>query len=776
MSSSTSQSESPFLDVHSFEMPSPSTARVNGISSPFVEAFLAEHAGTDRQGATRRVLLAELYDEEFNDALYEAIGEITAHSGNGATLDAATAKLRITPLLNEVESFIQRVADEFGARDASGITEAEIDEVMSRIDTGNSQTPEFERLFGSIKNAFKRVAKGAVSLAKKGVEAAATLGLGPLLKIASKLVPTLIKRVLEAAINRLPVAVQPAARQLAGKLPTLFGSELEAADRGDGPAVDVGAIQSEFNERVADLLLSGEADVNADYETNRWTSARDGSEVAISDVDAARERFMGQLEQLQDGEDAGPAVEQFIPALLPALKLGVRVVGRKRVVGLLSGLVSKLIGRFVGPASSGALSTAMVDAGLKLIGLEVSDADQQRSGSAAIAATVEETVRRVAALPDAVLDNQTLLEGSILREFESAAASNLPPILSDAVYRRRPDLVETDSRRGMWIPFPIRGPKRYKKFSRVIKTRITPHAAMTVTTFGEAPLSQFLQEQLGLDPGEDLEADIHLYESVMGTVLGEVARLDANGNGGVNTAEFHPLTPEAAALLIREPGLGRPASASSRGAANGIAVGQRFYRIAVPGRRVAPIPGHGSKGQARRRTSLYTVLDFPQDRIRLFLFLSERRAQELSAALRKQGHAGTAATSLKGYIDRGLAAATHGHVSGRIRMVHEALSLEEARGRALERLPRSAVQTFVTRVGEWTLSALSDYLSNQSARFIAATEDAGDGVTVVITLANPPGMAAMRKAVAGTGGASERGLSGTPASVQIDVVAGFTNG
>src|SRR5207249_3833381 len=105
-----------------------------------------------------------------------------------------------------------------------------------------------------------------------------------------------------------------------------------------------------------------------------------------------------------------------------------------------------------------------------------------------------------------------------------------------------------------------------------------------------------------------------------------------------------------------------------------------------------------------------------------------------------------------------------------------ALSLEEARGAALGRLPKSAVQAFSSRIGEWTLTALTDYLSNQSARFIAATEDAKDGVTVVITLANAPGMAAMRKAVAGAAANGDQGLAGAPASVQIDVVPGFTNG
>jgi hypothetical protein len=775
MPTSTSLSDSPFLDVRSFETPSERVTHRLGLSSPFVEAFAFEHAESDGDPsrAARRILLAELYDEELDDAVYELVGEIAASAGNGdGRLGVASARLRLTPLADEIEAFIQSAADEFGSRDVTTITESEIDDVFGRAGSERKVSPGFEHLFGSITKAISKVAKGAVSLAKKGIDAATKLGLGPLLDKLKGLIRPLLERVLKAAINRLPVSVQPAATKLASKLPVLFGTEL-GSNGSEEAAVDVSAIQGEFNEEVADLLL-GETEPGSRYEAS-WGESAVGSELGIGDLDAARDRFITELEQLGDGEDPGPAVERFVPALLPVLKLGLRLAGRKRVVGLLSGLVSKLISRFVGPASSGALSTALVDAGFKLLGLEVSDTDQRRAANAAVAATVEETVRRVAALPDAVLDNETLLEGSVLRAFEQAAASNLPPLLPDRVYRRRPELVETDSRRGTWIPCPIRGPKRYKKFSRIIKTRITPHAAMTVTTFGEAPLAQFLQEQLGMEPGEDVEAELHIYESLPGTVLGEVARLEANGNGAAAIAEFHPLTPAAAALLVQEPGLGRLTSTAAADAAKNLAVGQRFYRVAVPGRRVAAIPGTGAKGRPRRRTSLRTVLDFPGDRIRLQLFLSEQRAQELAAALRKQGHAGAVVTTLASFIERGLAAATGGNIAGHIRIVHEALSLEEARGAALGRLPKSAIQAFAARIGEWTLTALTDFFSKQSARFIAATEDAKDGVTMIITIMNAPGMAAMRKALGGAPANGDAGLAGAPASVQVDVVPGFSD-
>jgi hypothetical protein len=777
MSQSTQLYESPFLDVRSFELPTAANARL-GLSSPFVEAFAFEETDprAEPHGAIRRILLSELYDEELDDAIYEVLGEIAAQDANGTAsmMAAASARRRIAPLADEIENFIQRAADAFGPRDAATFTDSEIDDVMSRIGTERQLSPAFEQLFGGIKKALSKAAKGAVSLAKKGIEVATKFGLGPILEKLKKLVRPLLERVLRVAINRLPVAVQPAARTLAAKLPTLFGMEVEPTE--GETAVDAASIQSEFNEQVADVLL-GEADVESNSEASGWREPGAESEAGIADLDAARDRFVTELAQLEDGGDPGPAVERFIPALLPALKLGLSIAGRPRVVKLLAGLVSKLIAKAVGPASSGALSTALVDAGLKLIGLELSDSDQRRAAHAAIASTVEETVRSVAALPDSVLDNETLLEGSIVRAFEDAAASNLPPVLPDSVYRQRPELSETDTRRGTWVTFPLHGPKRYKKFSRVLRTRITPRVAMAVTTFGEAPLAQYLQEQLGLEPGEELDANVHLYEALPGTLLGEVARLESNGNNVASTAEFHPLTPEAAALLVREPGLGRQASSANLSAPRNLAVGQRFYRVAVPGRRVGVVStASAAKGRPRRRTCLQTVLDFPGDKVRLYLFLAERRAQEFAAALRKQGHAGAIATTLKSFIDRGVAAAMDGNITGRVRIVHEALSLDEARGAALNRLPKAAVKAFAARIGEWTTTALTDYLSAQSAQFISATEDAQDGVTVVVTIANPPGMAAIRKGIAGASpnGASTAG--GAPASVQVEVFGGFRNG
>src|SRR5262249_52921398 len=105
MPTSTSLSDSPFLDVRSFETPTERITRRLGLSSPFVEAFAFEHAESDGdpRSAARRVLLAELYDEEFDDAVYEAIGETAGFAGNGdGKLGIASARLRLVPLADEI--------------------------------------------------------------------------------------------------------------------------------------------------------------------------------------------------------------------------------------------------------------------------------------------------------------------------------------------------------------------------------------------------------------------------------------------------------------------------------------------------------------------------------------------------------------------------------------------------------------------------------------------------------------------------------------------------
>ena len=222
-------------------------------------------------------------------------------------------------------------------------------------------------------------------------------------------------------------------------------------------------------------------------------------------------------------------------------------------MGFLTPFVTQVTTRLVDPAIAPALSRAIVDAGFKLMSLEVSPQDEARAAASAVAATVEETVRRVSALPDYVLDNQELLEGFALEAFEQAAAANLPPVLSEAVYRDRPDLLESSGIKTCWVMLPLRRRKRYKKCARVFKVRITPHMADEIESFSAA-------RGLPAGPvrcrgGAEVEAEVHLFETLPGTTLPDIAREESQTPGVprieaqvASQLQLHPLTRRAAGL------------------------------------------------------------------------------------------------------------------------------------------------------------------------------------------------------------------------------------
>jgi hypothetical protein len=208
----------------------------------------------------------------------------------------------------------------------------------------------------------------------------------------------------------------------------------------------------------------------------------------FTNLDDARDRFIQELDNLKPGESPEPYVQNFLPAVLPALRLGMRLIGRGKVVNFLAQLLAKLISKLIGPEQAPALSKAIVDAGLKLLTLEMSDQEKSGLAASAVAGTVEETINRVASLPDHILDNQELLEGFALEAFEQAAAANLPAVLSEATYQQRPELLEAGVN-AAWLFMPLRGRKRYKRCTRAFKVRITPHMAEEIESFEGVPLS-----------------------------------------------------------------------------------------------------------------------------------------------------------------------------------------------------------------------------------------------------------------------------------------------
>lgn len=811
----------PFLDFASFDAeaaPPPTPMRAPAPSrSPFLSVYeldgqAAEPPYDDPAREAYATLVNELHDEEFDEALYEleshARGLHDQQLAQGASRDEADRMLarHFSQLVEESEAMVAAMAQRFAARDEASLMEPEFDAFVDGYTPSAPMAPEFENFFGSLLRKVGKVAKAAAGAAWKGIKAVA---LGPIFGQLRKLLRPIIDMVLKRAIGALPAPLQPVARKLAEKLglaqpasaPAPASVAPAASGAPDAAAIDAAAAaaaepaeastagiaapagadapgaQEAFNELIGSAFLAqSEDELNLDA-AQLIQGAGAGSVPVFAELDDARERFIDELNALREGESAEPLIQNFLPMLAPALKAGIGLIGRQRVVNFLSPLLAKLVGGLVGPANAQALSRAIVDSGLKLLNLELSDSETAGLAGSAVAATVEETVSRLAALPGYVFGNEEMLEGFALEAFEQAAAANLPAVFSAETYRRRPDLLEAGLNAG-WVLLPLRGRKRYKRCSRVFKVRLSPHMAEEIESFEAAPLSEYLQDTLGVPEGAELEAEVHLYEALPGTTLADIARgeretLGAGRSDAANATQLHPLTPGASAVLLGRAGLGRRAGFDARRPG----VGQRFYHLAIAGRRPLGAHGHhGPQARLRRRFHLDATLDSVQDQVRVCLFLSEVKAQRLAVQLRQQASVGALAAVFRKAAARRLHAIFSGAAPRRLHLVHAALPPGLAPAQALQNLPRAVAGAFAACMQEWLVRGFTEFLRTQAAALLTATQDPADGVTLQFTIERPPGLKALCQAAVQPG-AAVAGLAtalaaGTAPLVRVAVVPG----
>ena len=795
----TATARAPFLDATSFNVtpaaePLPASIRPSvPARSPFLSVYESsdgEAAFADPVREAFASLVNELHDEEFEDALHELRCRARAmHDGQLASgKPRAEADRLVTQhfsqLIEASEAAVDSMAREFVPREQGGIVEHEIDSFVEGYTPSSPLDPEFEQFFGSWIKKLGRAAKAAAGKAWQGLK---KIGLGPFFNQIKRVVRPLLKRVLEWALGKLPVPLQPAAQRLAQKLgftvavpaqPSADAAGAAAPDSAGSPvqppAGDGAASpQQELNEHIAAALLAQD-EVELELESVQFAQPSGGlAKPAFAELEDARERFIGELEALAPDESAAPHIQNFLPAVLPALRVGIRLVGRPRVVDFLANLLAGLIAKLIGPEQAPALSNAIVDAGLKLMTLEMSGAQEARLAPAAVAATVEETIGRVASLPDEVLDNPELLEGYALEAFEQAAAANLPAVLSEATYRQRPDLLEAGVNAG-WVLLPLRGPKRYKRCTRAFRVTVSPHLAEEVESFEGATLAEHLQDHFGVDEGEQVEGEMYLYEALPGSELADVARGERETLGPglsdeANAAQLQLLTPQAAGSLLGRPGLGRALPGGLAGP--GLAAGQRLFHLAT-GRRM--LLGRGRR--PRRHLHLNLTLDAVQDQMRVCLFLSEVRAQRLAARLRQATNLGLVTAALHRTLGRRLGRIFSGLAPRRLRIVHAGLRPGQTAAHAVQNLPPVAAQALVAKLSVWLAQAFAAFIKAETARIVAATEDAADGITLAFTIEHPPGLKALGQALVERGAAgtaiAEAVLQGAAPAVRVDVFAG----
>jgi hypothetical protein len=762
---------------------------------PFV---LSTGEGTSESESDRLLTetFAALRDEAFDEALgflaeetEQAVSErFTGESPSNAGERERFAEAQLSSVRFEAEQYLDGLEVGLAGLDLASLTEEQLDETLDQFDSHTGElTPAGEEFIGSFIRKAKNAVKWAVKTAKNvagGVVGAvgkvAGAALGPILKKLKSLINPLLQRVLRFAIGRLPAPLQAPARALASKI------SLEAEEEGYDEApvspanlTDVEALAESFDAALAEALISDAAAPEAETFEN-FDSEGDFGGRELEILAEARGALIDRIRSADDEENLGPAIEQFVPALVGALRLGINLVGRPKVVNFLAKYLAQLIGRWVGPTLSGPLSNAIVDTGLRLITLEGENgANELRDEAApvAVASVIEDTIRRLAENEDYVFENEDLTQLAASEAFSQAVATHFP-----ARFVRR-DLQQAPSIGGTFIARRPRSIRSYRKYSRIPEIDVTAQIADALPTFGGTTLGAVMRAAGAAFP---LKARMHIYQSAPGTTVPRMLRLDRNalsgGRGYLSTSNVHPLTSQAAGLLLREPKLGVHVPPGYLASRNRIAVGQRFYvlePIGAVGNLALPA-GASARAAAKRLvpTRARASVDLRRGRISVDIYLSEAEAQSVSNIIRQ----GRGAPALLQALTQAYKAMEQSAARGpsRIRTLREeGEDFEILAPRVGGLLPPALTGMLRKRLRAWVLPALANWAKNNTEAFARAVAHPDPGVTVRVRLTAVPGLDLLGKAAAGIGGSLPSGilaaLRGTP-QIAISVMPGTGKG
>ncbi|WFB10455.1 hypothetical protein LRS74_28015 [Streptomyces sp. LX-29] len=681
------------------------------LSSPFSDGFVsAEEA--DRDALTTAALLSELGDERFEEALQALVGEVAAAHLRAATPWSPDASAPVLPAsefegwlarrLSEADDVLGRLGERFADRPADSLSVEEVDTATQELlEQRDLEYPAMQQLFGSLVRKVAGIGKG---IAKAGLAAVGkVLPTGVILAALRKLLDPLLRWVLRKATNRLPVSLRPAASALAKRVLR----ESAPGDGAQGHRTDldsVGEASHRFDTQLAEVVLApsdsaAEQTVADAVQETEW-SEHD----PVQELDEARARLVGQLAEAASGEPPAAQLQQFVPAVMaamPMVRAGVGLIGgRERVARFLEAGLAKLISGYVGPAAAKALARPIVDVGMRALRLEAESAELL--GAEAMVATLEDTVRHVLSLPQESLDEPLRVEAELQEAFAEAAARHLPREVLRADLPSGARAEAQDGAVWLFMPRATRPCFRYKKLSRVLPLSISRiQAGEVLLRTGETLEGHLLDAGVRSWP---VEADLHLYETLPGTHAGHLAAFE----DGASAEDFEEFTPEAAALLVGRPGMGRRVPTWQPGGGPP----RRLFRLVVPG---AP--------RRRRRTSRFVVRIDPtaaKPLLRVHFRLGEREAHELTGHL-----AGAAMRQVVVCIRAALSPAARRGLARRL-----AKGSERLPGGAF---PAERAGALAEHISEAILSTLAKELPKAAATVRTAAQDPASGLTLSFT-------------------------------------------
>jgi hypothetical protein len=708
--------------------PTSAAAVASSLTTPFSEA-MASLGESDLEAEAFATLTAEFEDEEFTEALEALVSEAAArHLASTGSWSHESGAMQLAD--TEVEQWLETVAAEadrqlaaleahFGDRPVDSVGESEIDAIGgSGMEYAALDSPinAQELFFKKLLDKAKKVVKGAVNLAKKGIKAVGKLlPTGKIFAALRKLVSPLLKNVLAKAIGKLPEPLRPAAKRLAGKVTGAVSAATGDSGAADAPPAE--ALSAEFDEALAEAVLApNDAAMTEALEAfEAEATAVAASENAVEALDVARHRLARQLVDAQPGQAPVAEMEEFLPAVMavmPLIKLGVKIVGRERVVKFVAGLLANLIKPMIGPEVATPLSRHIADAGLRLLGLEAEGARDGTLGAEALVAATEDAIREVMSLPEASLEQELLVEAAVEEAFERAALRHFPPQVL------RPDLAqaERDEERGIWVALPrsTRPHLRYRKYSVVHPLRITRPVAQAVI-FAEGDT---LEERL-LDEGATtwpVQAELHTYELLPGGDVGHLAAFELEGESYADGAlEFDELEDERPLRHPGGPGAGRrpPAAAGPRPGephrGGPSRAGRRVVRLKVRGRRL------------RRRPRFALKLDVTSaaPQLVLHLLISERVAHQIAGDLEHKRQAQVVAAVRR--------------LVGEPRQKAMAARLQRMLARQGITLPEGGSAKLATALAQAVERVVAAQLPEAAATLASAAKDPAAGATLSFT-------------------------------------------
>ncbi|HEV2865885.1 MAG TPA: hypothetical protein VGX37_05170 [Allosphingosinicella sp.] len=762
--------------------------------SPFAETLGEDEEEEHENDRLLAETFEQLRDEGFDEAIALlaeetelAVAERFSDESAFSAVDRERfAEAHLSSVRYEAQQYLEALEAGLTGMDIQSLSSEQLDAVLDRFDPEAGElTPAGEEFIGKLVNKAKSAVKAVASVAKKvgqGVMKVAGGLLGPVLQKLKGLINPILQRVLTFAIGRLPAPLQPIARKLASRI-KLEAEEEQEGSLGEERLSSAGAADFEAMGEALDASLAeaivvgggGGGEVESEYFEDREGDTG-GRELEM--LAEARGVLIDRLATAGEEENLGPAIEQFVPALLGALRIGINLVGRPKVVGFLAKYLAQLIGKWVGPDLSGPLSNAIVDTGLKMITLEAEGASQaqaEQAGSVAIASVIEDTVRGLAENEEFVLENEGLMEIAASEAFSQAVSTYFPPRFV------KPALQQAPSLGGTFVTHRPRSVRPYRKYSRTPEIEVTPQVADALPSFGGTTLGASLRASGVPMP---LRARMHIFQAAPGTTVRRTMHSDrgASKGGRAVPAAVHPLTRQAAGILLREPALGTHMPRRYLSTPRRIAVGQRFYVLEPIGAAPGLMPPASSAGRAaggrHAPSAARTRIDLRRGRASVAIFISEAEAQAVVQAMRGgRGPASLLRALIAAY--RGASPGAGAGARGVVGTLGEESEAFEDFSAGSPSRAAGLVRALRKRIRAWVLAALADWARSSGEAFVRAAAHPDSGVTVRVQLTAMPGLDLIRQALASGGGgrfaAALRALRGSP-TITVSVVPGRSGG